>query len=86
MGLYVNPDGMSFKFALNSEIYVDKSLLLAELNKAIFTNDRFIAVSRPRRFGKTMAESMMAAYYSKGCDSSDGRKAASERFQLCGER
>ena len=71
MGLYVNPDGMSFKFALNSEIYVDKSLLLAELNKAIFTNDRFIAVSRPRRFGKTMAESMMAAYYSKGCDSSD---------------
>ena len=71
MGLYVNPGNRNFESAIRSEIYVDKSLMLAELNKVIFTNDRFLAVSRPRRFGKTMAESMMAAYYSKGCDSAE---------------
>ena len=71
MGIYVNPENEMFVEALNSEIYVDKSLLLAELNKSIRTDGKFLAVSRPRRFGKTMAESMMAAYYSKGCDSAE---------------
>ena len=69
MGLYVNPSNEKFAESLNSEIYVDKSLLLAELNRSIRTDSKFLAVSRPRRFGKTMAESMMAAYYSRGCDS-----------------
>ena len=39
------------------------------LNGKIGTDDRFLCVSRPRRFGKTMAANMIAAYYSKGCDS-----------------
>ena len=69
MGLYVNPGNENFTSAIRSEIYVDKTMLLSELNKRLGTEDRFLAVSRPRRFGKTMAESMMAAYYSKGCDS-----------------
>ena len=70
MGLYVNPDNNDFQIILNGQIYVDKSLMISELNKAIMTPDRFLCVSRPRRFGKTMAESMLAAYYSVGCDSS----------------
>ncbi len=69
MGLYVNPGSEKFSIATRSEIYVDKTMLLSELNRRLGTEDRFLAVSRPRRFGKTMAESMMAAYYSKGCDS-----------------
>ena len=69
MGLYVNPGNEKFVKAIRSEIYVDKSMLLSELNRRLGTEDCFLAVSRPRRFGKTMAESMMAAYYSKGCDS-----------------
>ena len=32
-------------------------------------NDRFSCVSRPRRFGKTYAAAMLAAYYDKSCDS-----------------
>ncbi len=71
MGLYVNPNNKNFEFAIGSEIYVDKSMLLSELNRRVKTEDRFIAVSRPRRFGKTMAESMMVAYYSRGCDSAE---------------
>ena len=69
MGLYVNPGNENFTSAIRSEIYVDKTMLLSELNKRLGTEDRFLAVSRPRRFGKTMAESMMAAYYSRGCGS-----------------
>ncbi len=69
MGIYVNPGNESFSEDINSRIYVDKTRLLAELNSRIGTRDKFLCVSRPRRFGKTMAESMMAAYYSRGCDS-----------------
>ena len=69
MGLYVNPDNSKFNEDISSEIYVDKTMLLAELNKRIGTRDKYLCVSRPRRFGKTMAERMMTAYYSRGCDS-----------------
>ena len=69
MGIYVNPGNERFSEAVNSRIYVDKTMLLSELNGRMRTEDKFLCVSRPRRFGKTMAESMMAAYYSRGCDS-----------------
>ena len=59
----------SFKIAVNTEPYVDKSLLIAFTNKLILTEKRFVCVSRPRRFGKSMNLAMLAAYYSKGCDS-----------------
>ena len=61
----------SFKIAVNTEPYVDKSLLIAFTNKLILTEKRFVCVSRPRRFGKSMNLAMLAAYYSKGCDSKD---------------
>ena len=44
-------------------------MILSVLNEKINTDDNLICVSRPRRFGKTMAANMIAAYYSKGCDS-----------------
>ena len=69
MGIYLNPDNEDFKMALNSEIYVDKSMLIAQTNKVIRTEQRFVSVSRPRRFGKSMAANMLTAYYSLGCDS-----------------
>ena len=69
MGIYLNPSYDKFAMALNSEIYVDKSELIAYTNKVIATEQRFVCVSRPRRFGKSMAANMLAAYYSRGCDS-----------------
>ncbi len=71
MGLYLNQDNTNFKFSLNSKVYIDKSLLIRETNSLISTNDRFMCVTRPRRFGKTMALSMLNAYYSKGSNSKD---------------
>lgn len=69
MGIYLNPSNIDFQRALNSEIYVDKSNLIEYTNKKIFTEQQFICVSRPRRFGKSMAANMLTAYYSRGCDS-----------------
>ena len=66
MGVYLNPGSGRFQFGLRSEIYVDKSMLIAKVNRRIKTAQRFICVSRPRRFGKSMAADMLSAYY--GCE------------------
>ena len=61
MGIYVNPGNASFQEAINSEIYVDKSGLIAYINGVIRTQQKNLCVSRPRRFGKSMAANMLAA-------------------------
>ena len=71
MGVYVNPGTKNMEIDIDDEFYVDKSLLVKVLNTKLNKKDRFICVSRPRRFGKTMAANMIAAYYSKDCDSHD---------------
>lgn len=63
MGQYLNPSSIRFKEALNSRIYVDKSELIAFTNDVLHTQQKYICVSRPRRFGKSMAAHMLAAYY-----------------------
>nr|WP_296467559.1 AAA family ATPase [uncultured Acetatifactor sp.] len=69
MGIYVNPGNASFEMSRFSDIYVDKSMLIAQTNRAYRTERRFLCVSRPRRFGKSMAANMLTAYYSRGCES-----------------
>ena len=69
MGIYVNPGNTKFIKKLNSKIYVDKSLMINELNELIETDDGFVCMSRARRFGKTMMTNLVSAYYSKNCDS-----------------
>ena len=71
MGIYLNPDNIDFQEALNAEIYVDKTELIKHINKKIRTTNKYICVSRPRRFGKSMAADMLVAYYSRGCDSKE---------------
>lgn len=71
MGRYLNPGAEAFAHALNSEIYVDKTGMLEYTNRVINTEQRYICVSRPRRFGKSMAANMLAAYYGKDMDAKD---------------
>lgn len=71
MGIYLNPSNIDFQQALNSKIYVDKSMLIEYANNIIYTEQKFICISRPRRFGKSMAANMLTAYYSRGCDSKE---------------
>lgn len=69
MGIYFNPSNASFRQARNSMVYVDKTNLLNFLNRRLFTEDKCIALSHSRRFGKSHAAGMIDAYYSLGCDS-----------------
>lgn len=69
MGVYLNPGNGAFCQAVKSEIYIDKTGLLEYTNHSLGTEQKYICVSRPRRFGKSMAARMLAAYYDKSCDS-----------------
>ena len=40
------------------------------IGKMIGTEQRYLCVSRPRRFGKSVTAHMLAAYYCKGVESS----------------
>lgn len=71
MGIYLNPENEGFWESVRSEIYVDKTGLIAYTNQCLNTKQKFICVSRPRRFGKSMTLEMLAAYYSRGCSSKD---------------
>lgn len=65
MGSYLNPGSERFQNSLRSRIYVDKTLLIEQINSLVRTEQKYICVSRPRRFGKSMAADMLAAYYGR---------------------
>ena len=69
MGTYLNPGKARYEMAVNSEVYIDKSEMIHYLNSIINTSQRYVSVSRPRRFGKTMAADMLSAYYDRDADS-----------------
>ena len=69
MGIYLNPGNEKFARIAQTEMYVDKTGMIAYTNHAIDIAQGYICVSRPRRFGKSTAACMLAAYYSRGCDS-----------------
>ena len=60
--MFVNVDNRLFQRVRNSE-YVDKSELIALTNNVIDTEEQFICVTRPRRFGKSVTVKMLNAYY-----------------------
>ncbi len=59
-----------FQDALCNPAFVDKSLLINEVNYQIKIRQKYLCITRPRRFGKTTNANMLGAYYSKGVDSS----------------
>jgi len=69
MGTFINPGNDNLRISRNSEIYIAKSLLITQLNKILNAEARFLCISRPRRFGKSMAANMISAYYDESCDS-----------------
>ncbi len=82
MGFYLNPGSRNFENDINNDIYIDKTLLLSELNNKLDKSDsKYLCISRPRRFGKTQAGNMIASYYSRKADS----KAIFDRFAISGQ-
>ena len=68
MGNYLNPGSTMFQGSLRSQIYIDKSNLIKQMNALLYTEQRYVCVSRPRRFGKSMAANMLTAYYDREAD------------------
>ena len=69
MGTYLNPGKGSYEEAVNSSIFVDKTEMIQYLNSVVKTSQKYVSVSRPRRFGKSMAADMICAYYDREADS-----------------
>lgn len=69
---YLNTDttNILFQDMLNSKIYVDKSMLIDKVSEQIRTSSKYLCITRPRRFGKSVNIHMLGAYYTKGQDSS----------------
>lgn len=61
----LNPSTVSFQESLGSKIYVDKSEIISLLNEVVKTKQKYVCISRPRRFGKSMTAEMLCAYYGK---------------------
>jgi hypothetical protein len=61
----------AYKTMVKSPYFVDKTLMLSEISSMIDTSERYICITRPRRFGKTVMASMIASFFSKGCDAHD---------------
>ena len=72
MGIYLNSNELleNFQDLCNEEYFVDKTEIISALNKRIHTNNKYICITRPRRFGKTSIINMLGAYYTKTIDSS----------------
>ena len=63
MGIYLNPGNEMLRQDRNAEIFIDKSLVIAELNKHVNSREKFFCVSRPRRFGKSLLVSTLQCYF-----------------------
>ena len=68
MGIYIDKGNSGFRQSRNGE-YVDKSGLIGVVNRTLFTRQKFTCVTRSRRFGKSLAAEMLAAYYDRSCQS-----------------
>lgn len=68
MGVYLNPGAGKYERALRSEIYVDKTDMISFLNARCLSEQSYLCVSRPRRFGKSMTANMISAYYDRTVD------------------
>ena len=69
MGIFLNPGNVGFKQIIKPKTYVDKTGIIGYLNEWIDTDNRFVCISRARRFGKTVAAKTIQAYYDNSCDS-----------------
>ena len=57
-----------FERMTRERYFVDKSEMISKINNIIGKKDRYICITRPRRFGKTVNAMMLACYYSKNAN------------------
>ena len=54
-----------FKEATLLDTYVDKTMRIDTLSRHVISAGKYICVTRPRRFGKSVAANMIAAFFDK---------------------
>lgn len=96
MGLYLNSKKPqdNYREMAKTAYFVDKTLLLRELIPLVETDEeilrqaeansgnKYICITRPRRFGKTVMANMIAAYFGKGRSSSYFRQMKISSYGL----
>lgn len=74
MGRVLNSIGQfeMFKGMYEDEYFVDKSTIIEKLNHVIGkTSKRYVCITRPRRFGKTVMTNMISSYYAKDMETKE---------------
>lgn len=75
MGTIVNPNNKNTFVELvrskDRNVFIDKTQFIEETIGRFDTSGKFLAITRPRRFGKTITAHMLSSFFSKGCDSKD---------------
>lgn len=73
MSNYLNTNVLleNYKNLYRSKYFIDKSLIIDSLNQLLNTSDKYVCITRPRRFGKSSIASMIGAYYSKAVKSKE---------------
>lgn len=72
MAVYLNTKASYelFEMLVHDQYFVDKSGVIEAVSARINTINRYLCITKPRRFGKTSVLNMLGAYYGKGYDSS----------------
>ncbi len=73
MGYYLNSEDVLelYKGEAEKPYFVDKTKMLGELITLLEQGRNYISVTRPRRFGKSLAAAMIGSFFGKGADSSE---------------
>ena len=71
MGMFLNSRVPydAYQVAAAGRYFMDKTALLPELFLSMNTTERFLCITRPRRFGKSVMANMVGAFFGKAEDS-----------------
>nr|WP_142410536.1 AAA family ATPase [Clostridium sp. Marseille-P7770] len=71
MGMFLNSRVPydAYQVAAAGKYFMDKTALLQELFLSMNTTERFLCITRPRRFGKSVMANMVGAFFGKAEDS-----------------
>lgn len=71
MGLFLNTlsPAMLYEEIAGSKYFVDKTEFISRVAERIGTSNKYLCLTRPRRFGKTVMANMLGAFFTKTGDS-----------------
>lgn len=73
MALYLNTNAAykDFRMLSSDKYFVDKTGIIEKVSERIRTKNRYLCITKPRRFGKTSVLNMLGAYLGKAYPSKE---------------